>query len=111
MDAMTSEERKIYNEIAKNRGKKDYDPTEAKQRLQDEIKKNSKRVIEKKYLYYISDKGDTENLSRQIVLFENEIIRRCIEKDDKDNVPLIKEIVILSCKSDLMSGILDQIIK
>ena len=111
MDAMTLEERKIYNEIAKNRGKKNYDPTEAKQRLRDEIKKSSKRVIEKKYLYYIGDKGDTENLSRQIVLFENEIIRRCIKKDDKDTVPLIKEIVILSCKSDLMSGILDQIIK
>ena len=46
MDAMTSEERKIYNEIAKNRGKKDYDLTETKQRLRDEIKKNSKRVIE-----------------------------------------------------------------
>lgn len=111
MDAMTSEERKIYNEIAKNRGKKDYDLTETKQRLRDEIKKNSKRVIEKKYLYYISDKGDTENLSRQIVLFENEIIRRCIEKDDKDSVPLIKEIMILSCKSALMSDILYQIIK
>lgn len=111
MDAMTSEERKIYNEIAKNRGKKDYDPTEAKQRLRDEIKNNSKRVIEKKYLYYISDKGDIENLSRQIVLFENEIIRRCIKKDDKDTVPLVREIIILSCKSDLMSGILDQIIK
>lgn len=111
MDAMTSEERKIYNEIAKNRGKKDYDLTETKQRLRDEIKKNSKRVIEKKYLYYISDKGDTENLSRQIVLFENEIIRRCIEKDDKDSVPLIKEIMILSCKSALMSDLLNQIIK
>ena len=111
MDAMTSEERKIYNEIAKNRGKKDYDPTEAKQRLRDEIKNNSKRVIEKKYLYYISDKGDIENLSRQIVLFENEIIRRCIKKDDKDTVPLVREIIILSCKSDLMSGILNQIIK
>ena len=85
MDAMTSEERKIYNEIAKKKNKKGYDPTEAKQRLRNEIKKNSKRVIEKKYLYYISDKGDIENLSRQIVLFENEIIRRCIEKDDKDN--------------------------
>ena len=59
MDAMTLEERKIYNEIAKNRGKKNYDPTEAKQRLRDEIKKSSKRVIEKKYLYYIGDKGDT----------------------------------------------------
>lgn len=56
---MTSEEREIYDEIAKNRGKKDYDPTEAKQRLRDEIKRNgkSRRVIEKKYLYYISDKG------------------------------------------------------
>ena len=109
---MTSEERKIYNEIAKNRGKKDYDSIEAKKKLRDEIKNNNKRrVIEKKYLYYISDKGDIENLSRQIVLFENEIIRRCIEKDDKDSVPLIKEIMILSCKSALMSDILDQIIK
>lgn len=57
LDAMTSEERKYTMRLQKQR-QKDYDSIEAKKKLRDEIKNNNKRrVIEKKYLYYISDKG------------------------------------------------------
>ncbi len=89
-----------------------------KQNLKDFVKreiqkfpKDSIRNIERKYLYtqYDTEDEERENLSRQIVWFENECVRRC-GKDLRD-VPLLKQIVLLKCGSRLMDGILEQIIE
>lgn len=73
--------------------------------------KDKIRNIERKYLYlkYDTEDEERENLSRQIVWFENECVRRCGK--DLTDVPLLKQIVLLKCGSRLMDGILKQIIE
>lgn len=74
------------------------------------------RSIDKRFLYMSYQENedteyvvtDTENISRQVVWFENECVRRC--RNDLENTPLIKEIIVLKCRSNLMTGILEQII-
>lgn len=114
MDAMTKEERDIYNSMHSHRGKKDIQ--DLKDKLKKEIESfpaNKKREIKKQYLYYFDSQKDekcTENISKQIVVFENEITRMCDVKKD-DDLPLIKEMVVIRCKSVLMAGILEQVIE
>lgn len=69
------------------------------------------REINRKYLYlqYDTEDEERENLSRQIVWFENECVRR--GGKDLRNIPLLKQIVLLKCGSRLMDGILKQIIE
>lgn len=74
------------------------------------------RSINKRFLYMSYQENEdteyvvteTENISRQVVWFENECVRRC--RNDLENTPLIKEIIVLKCRSNLMTGILEQII-
>lgn len=116
MDAMTDKERNIYNEICLMRKRKDDEQLKIlKDKMQKEIKLFSGiRKIQKEFLFYPNIQKDgtkkyAENISRQIVIFENEITRRCDKRDD--DLPLIKEMMIIRCKSDLMSGILKQIVE
>ena len=116
MDAMTDKERNIYNAICLMRKRKDDEQLKIlKENIQKEIKLFSGiRNIQKEFLFYSNIQKDgtkkyTENISRQIVIFENEITRRCDKRDD--DLPLIKEMMIIRCKSDLMSGILRQIVE
>ena len=116
MDAMTDKERNIYNEICLMRKRKDDEQLKIlKENIQKEIKLFSGiRKIQKEFLFYSNIQEDgtkkyTENISRQIVIFENEITRRCDKRDD--DLPLIKEMIIIRCKSNLMSGILRQIVE
>lgn len=73
--------------------------------------KDEIRNIDRKYLYfkYDIDGVEHENISRQIVWFENECVRRC--NVGLETVPLLKQIVLLKCGSRLMDGILEQIIE
>ena len=108
MDCMTANERQLYNFIDKNKRKKNFDKKQSQKELIEEIKqfpKDKPRSISKKYLYM---EDGTENIKRQIAWWENEIARRCA--DGFDNVPLLKEVIILKCKSNLMNGIMKQII-
>lgn len=74
------------------------------------------RSIDERFLYMSYQENEdteyvvteTENISRQVVWFENECVRRC--RNDLENTPLIKEIIVLKCRSNLMTGILEQII-
>lgn len=70
------------------------------------------REITSEFLYHAAhadNNGLEENMSRQVVWFENECVRRC--GYDLSNVPLISEIMLLCCNSDTMNGILNQIIE
>lgn len=68
------------------------------------------REIASEFLYGRDSGGNPEeNMSRQVVWFENECVRRC--GYDLSNVPLISEIMLLCCNSDTMNGILEQIIE
>lgn len=114
MDSMTDAERNYYDVIDQNRNKQNFDKQFWQDKLKKEIKKfpdGEVRKISKKYLYLSDDDGnctETENLKRQIVLSENEIIRRC--NVDLTDVPLISQIVIMKSKSELMIDVLNQII-
>lgn len=114
MDAMTDEERQYYDVIDKNRSKNNFDKKFFQNELMTRIEQfpeNKIRQISRKFLYLTDDEGKctgTENLKRQIVLSENEIVRRC--RKDLQDVPLIFQIVIMKCKSELMVGVLKQII-
>ena len=114
MDSMTDAERNYYDVIDQNRNKQNFDRQFWQDKLKEEIKKfpdGEVRKISKKYLYLSDDDGnctETENLKRQIVLSENEIIRRC--NVDLTDVPLISQIVIMKSKSELMIDVLNQII-
>ncbi|MCD8018702.1 MAG: hypothetical protein LUF92_03700 [Clostridiales bacterium] len=107
MDCLTGSERELYNMISKGKFENADLKEQAKESLKEKIKEfDGVRIISKDKMYY--SKNGEEKYQRQIVLFENEILRRC-EVADGD-VPLVKEIIILRCKSPLMYGILNQIL-
>lgn len=114
MDCMTDTERQIYNVIIKDKNRKDFKKHIFEKQLIDEINKyplDKPRYITKEYLYITDDEGkctEEENINRQTVLSENEIIRHCAIDDSE--VPLVKQIVLMKCKSELMTDILNQII-
>lgn len=114
MDCMTDRERQIYDVIDRERNRKDFDKNIFEEQLIAEINKyplDKPRYITKKYLYITDEDGNCtkeENINRQTVLSENEIIRHC--ELEEGGVPLVKQVVLMKCKSELMTDILNQII-
>ncbi len=114
MDCMTDIERQIYDVIDRERNRKNFDKRIFEEQLIAEINKyplDKPRYITRNYLYITDENGnctEEENINRQTVLSENEIIRRC--KIGDSDVPLVKQIVLMKCKSGLMTEILNQII-
>ena len=81
--------------------------------LVNEIKKFSKvRKVRKSAIYIVDDKGkitDTKRTGNKIVWFENECVRRC--NADLSDVPLLDQFLILKCGSEVLTDVLEQIIK
>ena len=81
--------------------------------LVNEIKKFSKvREVRKSAIYIVDDKGkitDTKRTGNKIVWFENECVRRC--NADLSDVPLLDQFLILKCGSEVLTDVLEQIIK
>ena len=85
-----------------------------KQYLLNEIKKfpaEGIREIRKSAIYISDEYGnitDTMRTDNRVVWFENECVRRC--ETDLSDVPLLNQFLLLKCKSEVMIGILNQII-
>ena len=86
-----------------------------KEYLLDEIKlfpDDKVREIRKSAIYYKNDRDeitDTKRTDNTIVWFENECVRRC--NTDLSNVPLLDQFLILKCGSEVLTDVLEQIVK
>lgn len=86
-----------------------------KQYLLSEIQKfpaEDIREIRKSAIYISDEYGnitDTVRTDNRVVWFENECVRRC--EIDLSDVPLLNEFLLLKCKSEVMTGILNQVVE
>lgn len=111
---LLSKEFNISNDEATELLNSQLDKKYFKKYLLNEIKKFSAEGIReiRKSAIYISDEygniTDTMRTDNRVVWFENECVRRC--ETDLSDVPLLNQFLLLKCKSEIMTGILNQIV-
>ena len=111
---LLSKEFNISNDEATELLNSQLDKKYFKKYLLNEIKKfpaEGIREIRKSAIYISDEYGnitDTMRTDNRVVWFENECVRRC--ETDLSDVPLLNQFLLLKCKSEIMTGILNQIV-
>lgn len=109
-----AEEFHINDEEANELLESQLDKSNFKKYLLNEIEKfpsDGIRKIRKSAIYISDEEGnitDDMRTDNRIVWFENECVRRC--NVDLTNIPLLSEFLLLKCGSEVLMGVLNQII-
>lgn len=91
-----------------------FEKSEFRKILLNELEKfpvDSVRQIRKSAIYVYDEEGNlTDQIkgNKRIVWFENECVRRC--NVDLSDVPVLEQFLLLKCGSEVLTGVLQQII-